>query len=404
MSRSLAITGFFEPSQMVGGVASYWQNLTRGVNEVVGADPRFRGTHVTVFHGPAGVPARWPGIEYRQTGNGSRLRSEIAFGLRASAGFDAVLFPNYFRPPIMRAARSTAVLHDLLYKHMPELFAGRKRLWLHNAQRYALRHCDSIVTISETVRQDVLRWFGDRWAEKTRAIWNPIAFERLEGDAPPFPTGGRPYVLAVAVDRPFKNLATLIQAFDRLRPRFPDHVLVLAGELRARRPKGRIHSRRVAARMPPTVDLVKRLGLEQHVLITGFVPDEQLGALYRGADAFVLPSLFEGFGMPAVESVALGTPTVVSDIPVLREATQGLAIYLEAPRDADAVAEQLSAVLRDPAAARPAPAAISRMRRLFAPATIATQYLETLFGVPPAPAPESLLQAASTGVAAAPAR
>jgi glycosyltransferase involved in cell wall biosynthesis len=158
--------------------------------------------------------------------------------------------------------------------------------------------------------------------------------------------------------------------------------LVLAGELRSRRPKGRIHAKSVAAAAPPTVDLVGQLGLEDHVTITGFVSDQELGALYRGAEAFVLPSLFEGFGMPAVESLALGTPTIVSDIPVLREATLDLARYLGQPRDPAAVAEVVAAILENPAAARPSAESMAKIRRQFSPAAIAVQYLETLFGEP----------------------
>ncbi len=383
MNRSLAITAFLEPNQMVGGVASYFQNLTRGLHEVAAANRSPYDVDVTVIHGPAGVPHRCPGVAYRaRGGRGGRFGRETLFGLLGSQEFDAVLFPNYFRPPIVRARRSVAVIHDLLYKHMPELVSWRKRMWLDAVQRYALRHCDAVVAISETVRQDLLQSFGQQWADKIHAIWNPIAFERLDGPLEQTVTGGRPYLLGVAVDRPFKNLSTLIHAFHRLRDSFPDHCLVLAGELRSRRPKGKIHAKRVAANMPSTVDVVSQLGLDDHVRITGFVSDEELGALYRGADAFVMPSLFEGFGMPPVEALALGTPTIVSDIPVLREVTLGLARYVDRPRDADVLAEQIAAVLKNPAAARPDPEAMAQIRERFAPATIAAKYLRVLFPEP----------------------
>jgi glycosyltransferase involved in cell wall biosynthesis len=368
---------------MVGGIASHFQNLCRGIEEVSASDARFRDLEVDVFHGPAGVPYRSNRFSYQELGRGfGRFGADARFGLLHSGRYDAALFPNYFRPPIVRAGRSVVVIHDLLYKHMPELVSWQKRAWLDWAERYALRHCDQVIAISETVRQDLLTWFGQQWANKVRALGNPIAFERLDGDATSSVAGGRPYLLAVAVDRPFKNLHTLIHAFARLRPRFPEHRLVLAGELRSRRPKGRIHAKSVAAAAPPTVDLVGQLGLEDHVTITGIVSDQELGALYRGAEAFVLPSLFEGFGMPAVESLALGTPTIVSDIPVLREATLDLARYLGQPRDPAAVAEVVAAILENPAAARPSAESMAKIRRQFSPAAIAVQYLETLFGEP----------------------
>lgn len=369
---------------MVGGIASHFQNLCRGIEEVSASDARFRDLEVDVFHGPAGVPYRSDRFSYHELRGGfGRFGADARIGLLHSGRFDAALFPNYFRPPVVRAGRSVVVIHDLLYKHMPELVSWQKRAWLDWAERYALRHCDQVVAISETVRQDLLAWFGQQWASKVRAIWNPIAFERLDGDARSTVAGGHPYLLAVAVDRPFKNLHTLIRAFSLLRPRFPEHRLVLAGEVRSRRPKSRIHDKSVAAAAPPTVDLVRQLGLEDHVTITGFVSDQELGAMYRGAEAFVLPSLFEGFGMPAVESLALGTPTIVSDLPVLREATLGLARYLGQPRDPAAMAEDVAAVLHEPSSARPHAEAVATIRRLFSPATIAVQYLEAIFGLPP---------------------
>ena len=102
--------------------------------------------------------------------------------------------------------------------------------------------------------------------------------------------------------------------------------------------------------MPSTVDLVADLGLSEHVRVTGFVSDRELGALYRGATMCVLPSLFEGFGMPAVESLAMGKPTLTSGLPVLREVTLELAQYLDDPTDvgADGGRDQLDA--------RPSPA------------------------------------------------
>jgi glycosyltransferase involved in cell wall biosynthesis len=186
-------------------------------------------------------------------------------------------------------------------------------------------------------------------------------------------------LLGVALDRPHKNLATLVRSFALLRASRPELALVLVGDLRSQRTNANV-SAKVNEEMPATVDIVRDLGLEDHVKVTGFVSDEQLGALYRGASAFVLPSLFEGFGMPAVEAMALGVPTIVSDIPVFREVTLGHAHYLPRPRDGDSVAETIDRVLAQGDAARSSPATIAEVRRQFAPATIARQYLEILLG------------------------
>src|SRR5262249_52377822 len=147
-------------------------------------------------------------------------------------------------------------------------------------------------------------------------------------------TAGRPYILCAAVDRPPKNLATLIRAFAHLRKKFPDHRLVLAGQLRSEDRTWRQRSQSVESKLPGAMDLITELGLSEHVVLTGFIPDAELGVLYRGAALFVLPSLFEGFGMPAVEALAMGAPTLVSDLPVLREVTLNAAHYIADPLNA----------------------------------------------------------------------
>ena len=395
MSKSLAISAQLRPTQMVGGVASHFQNVCRGIEQVIHSDDRWRDLRVEVYHGPAGVPYRSPLFGYHQTSHRlGRFAAETRFGLTRARDFDATLFTNYFRPPAVRSARSVAVIHDLLDKHFPDLSTWPRRAWLDWAQRQTLRRCDRVITISQTVRDDVLRHYGPQWASKVTPIWNPIAFERLEGDHSQSFTGGRPYVLAVAVDRPFKNLYTLIRAFDAARHRLPEHCLVLVGELRSRRPKSRIHARHVASSMPSTVDLVRELGLQDRVIVTGFVSDAELGALYRGASLFVMPSLFEGFGMPPIESLALGVPTLVSGIPVLREVTLGAAQYLEHPESVEEMSAAMVDMLEHVDDYRPSTALRADIRRRFAPATIAAQYLAAIFDEPlrtsdngPTPAP-----------------
>jgi glycosyltransferase involved in cell wall biosynthesis len=125
---------------------------------------------------------------------------------------------------------------------------------------------------------------------------------------------------------------------------------------------------------------VNELGLVGDVIVTGFVSDAQLGALYRGASLFALPSLFEGFGMPAVEAIALGAPTLVSDPPALREVTLNRANYVADPLNPHALAEQLVEVLDRGEAARPSPELRREIANCFAPATIAQKYLAVMLG------------------------
>ena len=132
-----------------------------------------------------------------------------------------------------------------------------------------------------------------------------------------------PYVLAVSTLEPRKNLGTLIDAFERLRGRRDELLLVVAGGL------------------APGVDAP---GVPEGVRLLGYVEDDELAALYRGALAFVYPSMFEGFGLPVVEALASGTPTVASTHPSLDEAA-GAATMRADPNDPDALAEAIEIAL-----------------------------------------------------------
>jgi glycosyltransferase involved in cell wall biosynthesis len=381
MPQTLAIPAYFRQHQMVGGVASVFQNLSRGIEELIANDAPYQGLQVVVFHGPAGVPYRSPLFEYRESaGTMGRFFAESWIAARQSAAFDAILFPNYFTPPLVRSGRVATIIHDLLYLHFPEVVPREKRLWLSACHRWTLRRADVVVTITQTVKEDVIRRHGERWSNRIVPIWNPIALDRLQGcGMQPF-TDGRPYILGVAVDRPSKNLVSLVRAFQLLRERLPEYCLVLAGELRSRRPAREQQAAGVGKQMPSAADLVRDLQLSDHVKVTGFVSDADLGSLYRGASVFVLPSLFEGFGMPPVEAMSLGVPALVSDIPALREITMGHAHYLDDPLNPAAMADRLYSIIEQGAAAAPSAEVVALMRQSFAPATIAKKYLDVLLG------------------------
>lgn len=382
MTKQLAIGGVFQAHQLAGGACSFLVNLLRGFAELGQAPELVDDFALTVFHGRTPIPWHDPRVSFHAVPDKlGRFAAYAWMGGVASRGFDAALFPSYFTPPVIRAKRAVAVMHDLQFRHMPKFFSPVKWQWLNACHRLTLTNCDAVVAISDVVRDDILNQYGARWESRVHTIHNPVAMDRFVGscDVTEF-TRGRPYVMCVAMDRPQKNLHTLIRAFDEIKARFPDHLLVMAGQLRRLRPDRREKAADIARDMPSTEDLVTALGLEDRVVITGFVTDAQLGALYRGAAAFVLPSLFEGFGMPAAEALAMRTPVLVSDLPVLREVTRGGALYLKDPRSAGELAEQLAGVLDNVEGARPSQAFAEEIRGHYAPQTIARQYYQLMVG------------------------
>jgi len=143
----------------------------------------------------------------------------------------------------------------------------------------------------------------------------------------------RPYILYVGSLEKRKNLPRLLEAYAYLRETLPGWKLVIVG--------GR------KWKSDPIYKAVQRLGLEPHVIFTGFVAEEDLPALYNGADLFVFPSLYEGFGLPVLEAMACGTPVVTSNTSSLPEVA-GEAALLVAPTDVKAIAAAMQRVLSEP--------------------------------------------------------
>jgi glycosyltransferase involved in cell wall biosynthesis len=381
MATSIGIPGIFREDQRAGGVYSVFANLLRGFAELLDLGPMPPPFDLTVFHGGVAPLQRDERFHWRRVSDRlGRFAAETRIAAYPGCKLDALLLLNYHTPPVIRAGRAVTIIHDLLYLHMPEFCSRQKLAWLKWCYALSLKKCHRVVTISAAVKQDLLRLYGDKWSDRIEVIWNPVSIDRFAGETDVNFTNGRPYILCVSVDRPPKNLYRLIKAYALVRKKFPDHCLVLAGQLRSLRPDRRERSTEVDQTMPAAAELVEQLDLANHVRVTGFIPDEQLGALYRGATMCVLPSLFEGFGMPAVESLAMGKPTLVSGLPVLREVTLGAAQYIDDPTHVDAMADNIAAILDRPEQFRPARELVERVRERFSPREIARQYLQVLTG------------------------
>lgn len=301
---------------------------------------------------------------------GPRFLTEQMTCLEQATEADAIIFPNYYVPPIVprRLGAVICVLHDMQYRHIRANFSGRKRLWLRLAHYAAIRCCDRLIAISEFVRQDALRFLGERFAERVTVIPNPVSWERFGLPRYIGPAMSRPCIVSVAAQYEHKNLDTLLRAFALVLRRWPDARLVLCGQ--------DFGSLRGVTGAPLNLAaLAHSLGIADSVEVTGYVDDLALGRVLQRATVFAFPSIFEGFGMPPVEALGLGLPCLTTRMTALPEVTMGLAQYVERPRDVEEWADRLDAMIADPVRHGPGEANAARLRERYSPARIAGEYL-----------------------------
>ncbi|HEU4403649.1 MAG TPA: glycosyltransferase family 1 protein [Candidatus Polarisedimenticolia bacterium] len=238
--------------------------------------------------------------------------------------------------PLAGVRRRIATVYDLAWHHVPAHYplAERvsQRLWLGLAGRVA----DRIVTISEATRRDIAGLLPAARTEVITPGVDPAFFREI-----PAPVvaqvrgrygleGG--YLLVVATYHPRKNLPRLIEAYDRFRNRMPGRTrLVIAG-------RGGADTERLRERVAVSP-------YRGDILLPGYVPREDLPALYAGADLFLLPSRYEGFGMPLAEAMACAVPVLASDLPIFREVCGEAALYLD-PDDTESIVQGIERGLR----------------------------------------------------------
>jgi glycosyltransferase involved in cell wall biosynthesis len=241
---------------------------------------------------------------------------------------DVFFAANYFLPRLHAAVakRRVITIHDLTYKRFPELL---QKETLENLERQMMREitiADAIVCVSESTRRELLRYYE---VDRSRAF---AIHSGLGTPATSEPFEGLPqrYILFVSTIEPRKNLGTLIDAYERLRDRGAyDGSLVVVGKVGWK-----------------AQELVPRLR-GRGIVHLDYVRASQLATIYERAEAFVFPSIYEGFGFPLLEAMARGVPSIAARSSSLPEIGGDAALYFE-PRDVNALVAQLTRVLRDP--------------------------------------------------------
>ncbi|GMW01264.1 MAG: glycosyl transferase [Candidatus Hydrogenedentota bacterium] len=256
---------------------------------------------------------------------------------RLLQGVDVYHATNFFLPPVHRARRVLSI-YDLAFLVMPETGSPRVVGPFSRHIRKFAREADAILACSEATKQDIVERL-DVSPGKIR-----VAYGAVDESLRPMPTPAAklrlqqtygisdPFILFTGTLEPRKNLPMLLKAFARIQRRIP-HRLVLAGGL--------------GWNMDGLASECAALGIADRVQLPGYVPGSDLAALYSAADVFVLPSRYEGFGLPLLEAMACGCPVVSCRNSSIPEVVGDAGLLCETGDD-EAMAEAILSVVEDP--------------------------------------------------------
>ena len=234
---------------------------------------------------------------------------------------------------------SVVTIHDLGYRHFPEAHPRLSRLYLDWSTRWSSAVARRLIVPSEATARDLTALYG---TPRERIVVIPHGHHPRFRPLPPGEVAAglarlgveQPYVLFVGTLQPRKNLARVLEAFERLAARGLPHRLALVGQ------RGWLAD--------PLFARIERPGspASGRVHLTGYLADDDLALVYTGAAALAFPSLYEGFGLPALEAMACGTPVLASNTSSLPEVVGDAALTAD-PLDTGAIAAALERLLID---------------------------------------------------------
>ena len=321
----------------LGGNESYATNLIEALAEI---DQTNRYTlYVTRKEAVDRFTNRWPNFSVRSTlPHTPIVRIPLILSAELRRQPVDVLHVQFTAPPFSPCPVVVSI-HDLSFEHLPETFKWRSRNQLKATVRRSARAAARVIALSEHARQDIIETYGLA-ADHVRTIplaasdrFHPVTDEdELKRVRQTYGIEGE-YILTVGAIQPRKNLARLIAAYARLRKSRPEvnlPKLVFVGKC--------------AWLFEETLRTIKELQVTESVILTGYVPENDLPALYSGALCFVYPSYFEGFGLPPLEAMKCGAPVITGNRTSLPEVVGDAGLLVD-PFDVDALGAAINRLI-----------------------------------------------------------
>ncbi len=324
------------------GVGNYTERLIESLAEVPPKHLELHG-HYFNFLGRRAAPSlpKHPNLSYhvtkflplRAVNVLRRLGINLPLGLFYKQPVDIALFPNYMSMPVSKRVLSVVVIHDLSFVDHPEFVSTRNGDFLRKIVPSAIARADVVVAVSEFTKQRIQAVYQTP-ANKIYVMYNPPKYN----PKPDYDILKRHhlknYLLFVSTLEPRKNLSTLLSGYAALptatQKQYP---LVLAGG------KGW----KDEALLAQLADLQAK---GHPIIQAGYISDPERTALYEKASLCIMPSHYEGFGMPIVEAMSFGKPVVCSDITVFHEVAGDAAVYFDKDKPEE-LTNLLSSLLSD---------------------------------------------------------
>jgi len=252
------------------------------------------------------------------------------------ANLDLIHYTNFNSPVFFTKTPSVVTIHDLTLWFFPG--RGQKSWFRRMVYRFVIKktcqNAKRIIAITKRTKQDIVKILGinpekitiiyEAVSKSCKIISNDQKIKKLKHKF----NISKPYIMYVGQWREHKNIIRMIRAFSLFRRRYNiDYQLVMVGK--------------IDKKYPQIKATVKELELTEHVIFMGYIADSELPYVYNGAEFFVWPSLYEGFGLPPLEAMACGTPVVSSNASCMPEVLGGAAYYFD-PLNVESIAKSMS--------------------------------------------------------------
>ncbi len=246
---------------------------------------------------------------------------------------DIFLSPAHYSPRSLRSPLIVTI-HDLSYFYYPDEFLKKDLYKLTNWTKDSITKAKKIIAVSKTTKKDILKFYNVP-EEKVSVIYNGYekndTNENKDDNTNTDLSDLKKYILYVGTIQPRKNLTTLIEAFAKFHTEQPDYKLIIVGR------KGWLYEE--------IFNKVKEMNVEDSVIFTGYLPDSTVKKLYKDAFCFVLPSLYEGFGLPVLEAMSMGCPVIASFSSSLPEIGGEACLYFD-PKNPAELTEKMNTLLQ----------------------------------------------------------